>query len=333
MWWPLSVLPVLTALLSVGDACPLGHPVGAQNAYPVSDNQTLWRRVRVGGGGGDDGAPTASSLFNMGDGKTPGDCSGQSGVMNDWLKEAILLHDAVETAYDSTKSNKRLMLLWISFFGIEFNTHEGTPDTDDDVFPSQASDSRITAYFIEAFKGYNFEPDTEDSLCGKATLYALTARPQPNPDRTIVEETEIEIGEYDRHIVFCPPSFSPGAGHPHSYPSLSQAVSSDHYPKGDPEDRTSGDMKLDQYLPVSATFYHELYHLADAAGITSDPFYSLTSALNAAKSNGRGETHRNPESFVFFAMAAYMYLNPPQGRDAVLFVGGIPVKASWITPN
>jgi hypothetical protein len=43
--------------------------------------------------------------------------------------------------------------------------------------------------------------------------------------------------------------------------------------------------------------------------------------------SGQGDTYRNPESFVFFAMATYMYLNPPEGKDAVLFVGGKPTLA------
>ena len=30
----------------------------------------------------------------------------------------------------------------------------------------------------------------------------------------------------------------------------------------------------------------------------------------------------NPETYVFFGIAAYVYLNPPQGQDTVLYVGG-----------
>lgn len=30
----------------------------------------------------------------------------------------------------------------------------------------------------------------------------------------------------------------------------------------------------------------------------------------------------NPETYVHFGVAAYVYLNPPQGKDTILYVGG-----------
>lgn len=140
-----------------------------------------------------------------------------------------------------------------------------------EVFPAQASNPNIAAFYMHAFKGYDMDQNGYDTLCGKPSLYAFTAKPLPDD---IVEEY-VDVLRYNRHILFCPPTFSSEAGNPHSYPSLSQAVSSDHYP----DDRTG--LALDQYVPTSATFYHELWHLADATGITSDPYckylYSLVS--------------------------------------------------------
>ncbi|KAF2634389.1 hypothetical protein P280DRAFT_361918, partial [Massarina eburnea CBS 473.64] len=395
----ISLLLSLTWFLNTSQACPCGKRDNHHNATIIDRNQTFWRRVRTGTGGGSSALPTISDLFTVGDGSTPGGCSDRKTLIDGWIEDALLLHDAVETAYDSFKSNRCLMLLWVQFFGIKFNNVAGTVDTDDDVteilwqsigkrissvsqflagaglvgsvapgnpwmfcseaageytpfdqpikdedgsniaktvdqngnpdlltlrevFPVQASDPRIEAFYIEAFKGYDMDTNGYDTLCGKPSLYAVTARPLPN---NIVEE-HVDVVRYNRHILFCPPTFSPGTGHPHSYPSLSQAVSSDHYPG----DKTG--LMLDQYVPVSATFYHELWHLADPTGITNDPYckcfsllpyYSLSAVLNAG-SRQKGDTYRNPESFVFFAMAAYMYLHPPEGKDAVLFVAGKP---------
>ncbi|KAK3941415.1 hypothetical protein QBC46DRAFT_382650 [Diplogelasinospora grovesii] len=415
MRWSVSALPALAWLLSACEACPLGnrrHSV--RDATPTNGNHTLWRRVRIGGGGSGDSAPTTSSLFSVGDGSTPGGCSGQTTTTDAWLNEALLLHQAVETAYDSTQSNPRLMLLWMSFFGIKFN-NDGSPNTDDavteflwpsignsiaavsqflsggglinnpgpgnpwifcseaageytpfdqpikdkdgdyavtdyyldeagdvvpteflklgQVYPAQASNSDINAFYMTAFSGYDFDTNGFQTLCGKPSLYAVTAWPQATPNQLVVDEAEIELAQEGRHVLFCPPSFTPGTGAPHSYPSLAQAVSSGNYPTGNQADLgTSKSMPLDKYMPVSATFYHELYHLTDSTGITFDPYYSLKDVLTAGK-NQAGDTYRNPESFAFFALAAYMYLNPPSGAEAILFLGGLPYQASGFNRN
>ncbi|KAL7817793.1 hypothetical protein V8C26DRAFT_61011 [Trichoderma gracile] len=33
----------------------------------------------------------------------------------------------------------------------------------------------------------------------------------------------------------------------------------------------------------------------------------------------------NPETYVHFALAAYVFLNPPEGKDPIMYVGGKPV--------
>lgn len=130
-----------------------------------------------------------------------------------------------------------------------------------EVFPAQANNFNIKAFYMHAFKGYVMDQNGYDTLCGKPSLYACTANTLTND----IIEDYVDVVRYNRHILFCPPTFSPGTD-AHSYPSLSQAVSSDHYPG----DQTG--LKLDQYVPVSATFYHELWHLTDGAGITGDPY-------------------------------------------------------------
>lgn len=130
---PFALLLLPAWYLNVGQAWPFEKYNDRHEASSVARNQTLWRRVRTGPGGGGTAAPTISGLFTVGDGSTPGGCSGRETLINSWIEEAILLHDAVETAYEDFKSNRRLMMLWMMFFGIKFDVAAGTVDMDDDL--------------------------------------------------------------------------------------------------------------------------------------------------------------------------------------------------------
>lgn len=88
--------------------------------------------------------------------------------------------------------------------------------------------------------------------------YAKTARPA-SAYPAIKEGAVFTFGTANRHILFCPASFSPATGF-HSYPSITQAVSEDNYPV--PGLKTASNA-LDILLPVSVTLYHELYYLTD----------------------------------------------------------------------
>lgn len=60
----------------------------------------------------------------------------------------------------------------------------------------------------------------------------------------------------------------------------------------------------------------------------------LQNALTAA-GGSRGDPNQdvenNPESFVYFAMAAYIYLNPPPGVSGALFIGQMgATPRNWI---
>ena len=50
---------------------------------------------------------------------------------------------------------------------------------------------------------------------------------------------------------------------------------------------------------------------------------------NAGKKQAKNNAN-NPESYLYRAMATYLYLNPPQGKDAALFPAGNPKKASEV---
>lgn len=39
---------------------------------------------------------------------------------------------------------------------------------------------------------------------------------------------------------------------------------------------------------------------------------------------------KNPETYAFAAMAAYMNQNPPEGHDRIIYIGGLPFKPEAI---
>lgn len=121
------------------------------------------------------------------------------------------------------------------------------------------------AFWFESFKGYDFDYKGHDTLCHPAPedgrkRYAKTARPTSSWPPIIIPNAEFEFGKANRHILFCPPAFTPDKGS-HSYPSLAEVIDEDNYPIAGLRDPSQA---IDKLLPVSATLYHELYHLTDA---------------------------------------------------------------------
>ncbi|KAH6648206.1 hypothetical protein BKA67DRAFT_540016 [Truncatella angustata] len=399
MRWSLASLLALpsTFLIQFTNAHPLGEH--AINGVDLSNlTQALFRRVRVGSGDGSIAAPTVTDLFLLNDGA--GSCNSEEDTMNSWLEEAILLHDAVETAYEY--GSLPVALLWYSFFGIQpgngqiaqtadnvalwknigdhisrvsqflagagltnaqvagenprvfcsadagevvdwtqpVKDNNGNPvevSTDpvayltlEDAFPPQASDPKGHAFWMSAFSGYEMDFSGAETLCPTTDengrqRYAKTARPA-NAYPAITDGAVFTFGTANRHILFCPVSFSPSDGF-HSYPSITQAVSDDNYPT--PGLKTK-EQALDRLLPVSATMYHELYHLTDDDN-TKDNYYSLKDIITAARSQDATKltaNSHNPETFTFFAMAAYILLNPPEDEDIALYMASFPVDAS-----
>ncbi|KAK7184908.1 hypothetical protein DPSP01_013615 [Paraphaeosphaeria sporulosa] len=192
------------------------------------------------------------------------------------------------------------------------------------VFQTQASTPDMKAFYMEAFKGYDFYTNKYNSLCGDGNRYAATSR---YIDRAAGNPLvpQVDITSATRNVIFCPTSFSPPNGGQHSFPSLSMAVSSGYYPPYG-GDWNIGQPNIEKYIPVSGTFYHELYHLTDV-GDTADPYRHMIHIYMAARQQAANNAD-NPESYLYMAMATYMFLNPPQGKDAVLFPAGVPKKAS-----
>ncbi|KAI1131230.1 hypothetical protein F5Y10DRAFT_234098 [Nemania abortiva] len=196
-----------------------------------------------------------------------------------------------------------------------------------DTFPSESQTENGRAFWFESFNGYGFDHKGREVLCSDMpdnkgrVRYATTGKPfSLFPPKTY--GLTVAFGAANRHILLCPRTFSPFAG-THSYPSLLQAVSADNYPVAGQEDP---DKALDRLLPISATLYHELYHLTDNNN-TPDKFYSLQDIVDGAQDFPMQAAH-NPETYAMFATAAYVLQNPPDGVEAALYLSSFPVKAS-----
>lgn len=131
-----------------------------------------------------------------------------------------------------------------------------------DIFPTFAKGH--SAFYIDEFKGYTFvsfgkDPKTNTpivytNLCQNPDHYASTCGPQiPN-----VLGLAVTFGTLSKFVQSCSQGFDPQAGSAHSHPLLATAISSDGYPTP-----TRPGIYLDKFMPISATFYHELYHLTD----------------------------------------------------------------------
>ncbi|KAI0902968.1 hypothetical protein F4823DRAFT_620357 [Ustulina deusta] len=113
MRWFLLFILQFHCLLASTKASPLGNsPV--EDSVIANLTQNLFPRVRVGGGSAQSPKTTAE-LFLLNDG--PGSCNGQTTVIDNWLKEIYLLHDAVEQTY-ADLDGRTAALLWYSFFGV-----------------------------------------------------------------------------------------------------------------------------------------------------------------------------------------------------------------------
>ncbi|EAW24241.1 uncharacterized protein NFIA_038150 [Aspergillus fischeri NRRL 181] len=196
-------------------------------------------------------------------------------------------------------------------------------------FLSTVRDPNANAFWFSAFNGYDLDFSGETSLCAEnpkdgKRRFAKTARPASSWPVIFSDGADFTFGRANRHILFCPRSFSPPTGF-HSYPSLTKAVEEDNYPTAGMKDENES---LDKMMPVSSTLYHELYHLTDDDN-TKDQAYSLDRVIRNARdpSTREGNSH-NPETYTLFATAAYLYLNAPQDEEPCLYISGFPKKAS-----
>lgn len=180
-------------------------------------------------------------------------------------------------------------------------------------------------YWITALNGYYFD---KKEICSSQTTqrYASTTTRGYTPQNQYVA-----VSSWDRNVFFCPRAFSPttvaNPSTAHSIAGLATAVSTDMYPTS-PFPQTA----LDQYIPLSGTMYHELYHITDSAQTSNDAVGAVGLASRSAITGSpvdKATLTGNAESYLYFAMAAYMYLNAPDSTPTVLFLqGGLPMLTS-----
>ncbi|KAL7944578.1 hypothetical protein V8C42DRAFT_325219 [Trichoderma barbatum] len=359
-------------------------------------NKTLWRRVRVPGGTGDNAPPPADQIFLFGPDNLVGGCHSQKRDIESWLAEIRLVHNALETLY-SMITKPSVAQMWQNFFGIwmrhnpetsefevdpdsikkwqqigdhiarvsEFLDGNGlrepvvpgevprifcSPDAGQYVEPNsilkdehgaevQNGTNPVTgerkyvtlvkayekqaknlAFWMSSFNGYWFSPpnpENELTLCPSERRSGATGRPAVPP----LEGLNVKLAKANRGIIICPKAWLREVGLLHGKPSLSQAVGGDNYPKGDGSKAES----LPQMTTRSMTLYHELFHLTDFNLQTEKPdLYPLFQILRSTM-NKKADAWipHNPETYVYLGIAAYIYLNPPEGKQPILYISGI----------
>jgi hypothetical protein len=137
-----------------------------------------------------------------------------------------------------------------------------------EAFPVWSKAADQMAYYIEVLKSYIFS--SKKAMCDPAYyVYAVTSR-RSEQSKSVINMDSLSINTFDRFIWFCPRAFNPTTqaipSYIHSAALLSSVVSSSEYPTG------PGGNALDHYVPLSGTFYHELYHLVDSDQTTKDPY-------------------------------------------------------------
>jgi hypothetical protein len=131
--------------------------------------------------------------------------------------------------------------------------------------PDPANTNRnIAPFLVSRLNGYVFDASGKDRLCEKVNRVAATSRADTNAGTEAGSPVGFTYATFNRHVYFCDTAFEANPGKPHGYETLAEVVSSNNYPtvgaKIDPSALTS----------LSATLYHELFHLTDSDGTDSD---------------------------------------------------------------
>ncbi|KAF1819302.1 uncharacterized protein K489DRAFT_434610 [Dissoconium aciculare CBS 342.82] len=199
-------------------------------------------------------------------------------------------------------------------------------------FPDDFNSGRL-AYYVPQLKGYDFHPFGIGN-----TGIICEDNPRRGGSTTRAEQAVPKLGlgvtynQFDRHVFLCPRAFAGVGTHTAEY--LAQLTFGNNY---------VAKINLSHYITRSATLYHELWHLTDVPtadeGRTSDSHYPLRDIIQTAQSrlaSYREQLQQNPETWVYFATAAYMFLNPPRDNkgntiEPVVFLEGKPIRLSeWL---
>ncbi|GLI81745.1 hypothetical protein PoHVEF18_010134 [Penicillium ochrochloron] len=303
-----------------------------------------------------DVTPTTSSIFTL----TNSECD--TTTLDNFLKECVVLHNALLKAYANYKTDKMYRSMFAVYLGITFDEsaspivvsstskwttvetnfatflskgglvgartsdkpnlfctdsfavvpeygwnelaldgngkemiisydEDGDPETGytvADVYPHiKEMGDNITPYWVSLLNGYTFATGAYKNLCDKEKRQELTSRADAYPKTEAGSPEGFTYASFNRHMLLCPKSFQNEAGKgPHSQPTVEGLVTSANYP-------SAGDTRsMDRFV-----------------------YDAIAIMLAGTKQDDR--LVNAPEPYVLFALAAYMYQNPPSGATAM----------------
>lgn len=218
------------------------------------------------------------------------------------------------------------------------------------------------AHWVPALNAYEFA--NRDDLCKEGETAARVSRKSP-PHGTEKTISKLQLGQTGRSALLCPRAFVADPKKTHGFPSLAGAVT--NYPTAGSE---VPEHALERLLPISATLYHELYHLTDngdtndmnceccmscshvqrcwstlarpesirgECGLTRildhvDPIVEAVRGKRATDAS-RLKNAWNPETYAYAAMSLYIHDNAPAGVEPVIYVANFPKNVAMLATN
>lgn len=126
------------------------------------------------------------------------------------------------------------------------------------------TNKNIAPFLVSRLNGYVFDASGKDELCAKPNRVAATSRSDTNAGSEAGSPEGFTYATFNRHVYFCDTTFVANPGAPHGYENLADVVSSTNYPT------TEAHTDPSALTSLSATLYHELFHLTDSDGSDSD---------------------------------------------------------------
>ncbi|KAF3391832.1 hypothetical protein DPV78_010365 [Talaromyces pinophilus] len=203
----------------------------------------------------------------------------------------------------------------VDYQGDQIEKDDGTYETIWDLYKIDFPDQSFNPFYSPVQKGYAFTQgsrpcaDTVDLDGNPAQTMAFVAKPLFPKTTGIIEA----FGKLDPSMVLCDVAIDkPAEGD-----NMVEFLSDIQYPTA------SSPIGLDDQLPQSSIFFHELTHLTTTD--VTDRWYPLNSCIkNAVTDNGieTSGAETNAQSYMLFAMAIWYYRHPPAGVTPATFYQG-----------
>ncbi|OBT57912.1 hypothetical protein VE04_03403 [Pseudogymnoascus sp. 24MN13] len=208
--------------------------------------------------------------------------------------------------------------------------YEDKPFTVGQLFPglvnAKQGEYDVQPFWANIFNGYLFQGTNSERMCFDS-LFAAT--PRSRTTGNFVSGVDIQVGRFERFIYFCAKGWDMRPGTTNPMASLADIITYANYPTGGSLAQNLGD-----FMPISATFYHELFHLTDNLLKPTNDYFMDVKAISikatSTYANDRSTMVDNPESYNFFAVASYLARNVPESpagsvrKPGVVFWGGVP---------